>query len=417
MIYRFFNFELDDSEFQLRRDGNVVAVEPRVLALIIRLVEQRNRIVARVELLEEVWEGVHVSDHVLSQALYAARRVLGDTPKEPRLIETVRGRGVKFVAPVTLDPTAAAQGSAFVGRAAEMETLLSLLGEAREGRPQFALIRGEPGAGKTRLWSEFAKSARERGSSVVIGRCSEAPGAPALWPWIQMVRDLRDSATVQKKAQLSEAADAWLHRPGQPTGSAGGLEPTHFGAMDMTAELWREAASQMPLVLVIDDLHRADDASFRQLVFLREEMRPCPIVVLAAYRASEVEWPPERLEVLRRLERQAEIVDAAPLDVRAARKLAGEMSREIDTERFDRIFQLSGGNPFFLTQLLSQPSPSGNPELPASAVVAAEARVDLLPRRCKTTLEVASVFGREFAVAHVSSVLRCSESETLEDLG
>ncbi|MCP5056071.1 MAG: AAA family ATPase [bacterium] len=417
MIYRFLDFELDDSELRIRRDGNVVAVEPRVLALIIRLVEQRDRIVARDELLERVWEGGHVSDHVLSQALYAARRVLGDTAKEPRLIETVRGRGVKFIAPVSLDAAAAAQGSPFVGRAGEMETLLSLLHEAREGRPKFALIRGEPGAGKTRLWSEFATSARERGHSVVVGRCSEEPGAPALWPWIQMARGLRDFATVLGETQLSEAAEAWLHRPGQPSGSARGIEPTHFGAMDMTSELWREAAARIPIVLVIDDLHRADDASFRQLVFLCEEMRPCPIFVLAAYRTSEVEWPPERLEALRCLERQAEIIDAAPLDARAARTLADEMSGELDVARFDRIYQLSGGNPLFLTQLLSQPASSENPELPTSAVVAAEARVDLLPERCQQTLAVASVFGREFSIAQVSSVLDRSESETLEDLG
>ncbi|MCP3987042.1 MAG: AAA family ATPase, partial [bacterium] len=416
VIYRFLNFELDDSKLQLRRDDAVVAVEPLVLALIIYLVENRSRTVARDELLEAVWKGVHVSDHVLSQSLYAARRLLGDTAKAPRLIKTVRGKGVEFVAAVTLDPGAAALNSPFVGRTSEMATLQSLLRDARNGRPQFALVRGEPGVGKTRLWSEFARNARELGNSVLVGRCSEAPGAPALWPWIQLVRGLRDSATARQEDQLSETADAWLRQPGQPSGVASGLEPTHFGAMDMTAELWKQAAGRIPLALVIDDLHRADEASFRQLAFLCEEMSPCPIFILAAYRASETEWPPGQFDALHRLESQATVLDVKPLDVRAAKELADKMSTAIDTARFDRIFRLSGGNPFFLTQLLSQPGSDGDPELPANAVAAANARVELLPDGCQEVLEVASVFGREFRIALLSSVLGCSENETRRNL-
>ena len=78
--------------------------------------------------------------------------------------------------------------SVFVGRDQEMAEVLVGLEDAAAGRGRLFLLAGEPGIGKSRLADEVAATARERGARVAWGRCWEAGGAPAYWPWVQVVR-------------------------------------------------------------------------------------------------------------------------------------------------------------------------------------------------------------------------------------
>ena len=94
-------------------------------------------------------------------------------------------------ASVSVDVPGDADRSVFVGREAELDQLLSLLDEAQAGRGRIALLVGEPGIGKSRLADEVMNTARARGAVVLIGRCWEAGGAPAYWPWVQSLRALR----------------------------------------------------------------------------------------------------------------------------------------------------------------------------------------------------------------------------------
>src|SRR6266852_3313724 len=76
----------------------------------------------------------------------------------------------------------------FVGREREMEVLLAGLEDAVAGRGRLVVIAGEPGIGKSRLADEFAAKAKARGVQVLWGRCWEAGGAPAYWPWVHSLR-------------------------------------------------------------------------------------------------------------------------------------------------------------------------------------------------------------------------------------
>jgi len=76
----------------------------------------------------------------------------------------------------------------FVGRARELEQLLKGLDDALAGRGRVFLLVGEPGIGKSRLADELTVRARSRGAVVLVGRCWEAGGAPAYWPWVQSLR-------------------------------------------------------------------------------------------------------------------------------------------------------------------------------------------------------------------------------------
>jgi DNA-binding winged helix-turn-helix (wHTH) protein len=100
MIYRFADFELDPSTAELRRGEQAVTVEPQVFALVLLLVENRERVVSRDEILERVWDGRVVSDSALSSRIKSARRALGDDGRAQRFIRTIHGRGFRFVAEV-----------------------------------------------------------------------------------------------------------------------------------------------------------------------------------------------------------------------------------------------------------------------------------------------------------------------------
>jgi pimeloyl-ACP methyl ester carboxylesterase/DNA-binding winged helix-turn-helix (wHTH) protein len=101
MAYAFDRYELDPDRFELRRDGVRVDLEPQVLDVLRHLVEHRDRVVPRTELLDTVWGDRFVSDAALSSRIKAARRAVGDDGASQRVIRTIHGRGYRFVAEVT----------------------------------------------------------------------------------------------------------------------------------------------------------------------------------------------------------------------------------------------------------------------------------------------------------------------------
>ena len=101
MIYRFGPFELDMGKVELRAGGEPCPVEPQVFALIAFLVENRERLVSRDELIERIWDGRVVSDAAVSSRVKSARQALGDSGREQRYIRTQHRRGFRFVAAVS----------------------------------------------------------------------------------------------------------------------------------------------------------------------------------------------------------------------------------------------------------------------------------------------------------------------------
>ena len=116
VTHRFGRFELDLARAELRADGTAQPLEPQVFALLALLVENGDRLVAKDEIVEKVWDGRIVSDSAITSRIKSARRALGDDGKAQRFIKTVHRRGVRFVAPVTVvseaGPLAVAVGGA-----------------------------------------------------------------------------------------------------------------------------------------------------------------------------------------------------------------------------------------------------------------------------------------------------------------
>jgi TolB-like protein len=107
-MFRFGEFELELERYELRRNGAVVKTEPRVLEVLNFLIERRDRVVPKEELLDSIWSDVHVSESALTTTIRDARRALGDSSGESRWIRTVYGRGFRFMGELDAEIASAA---------------------------------------------------------------------------------------------------------------------------------------------------------------------------------------------------------------------------------------------------------------------------------------------------------------------
>jgi len=149
MIYRFGRFELDLARAELRAGGVPCALEPQVFALLALLVENRERLVSKDELVEKVWDGRVVTDAAIASRVKSARQALGDDGRTQRFIRTLHRRGLRFVAEVKAsrdEPEPSARAAP--GRSMDEPTATAPLQE-RLARPSIAVLPfrqvGDPG--------------------------------------------------------------------------------------------------------------------------------------------------------------------------------------------------------------------------------------------------------------------------------
>ena len=98
--FRIGEYVVDTARYRVSHGDVVVAVEPKVFDLLVHLIRHRDRVLTREELFQAVWDGREVSDATLSNHVRSARKALGDSGELQQTIQTVRGRGYQFVAPV-----------------------------------------------------------------------------------------------------------------------------------------------------------------------------------------------------------------------------------------------------------------------------------------------------------------------------
>jgi predicted ATPase len=195
-------------------------------------------------------------------------------------------------------------GRLFVGRERELEELSSGLADARAGRGRLFLLVGEAGIGKTRLADELARRAVAGGARVLWGRCWEGGGAPAYWPWTQVLRAyVRETPVEVALAQMGAGApDLAQISPilRAQLGAAASDQPdqARFGLFDSLTSFLHAAAAARPLVLVLDDLHAADEASLRLLQFVARELRGAALLVVGTYRDADLRRAPALLTIV-----------------------------------------------------------------------------------------------------------------------
>ncbi len=186
VIFTFGEFTLDSDRYDLRRGDTTIAIEPKIFDVLHFLVEHRDRVVHKEELLEALWPGEFVTDSVLPRCIATARKALGDTASLQTFIQTAHGRGYRFVGSVaevkTTTSSVELAREVFIGREREFVQLEAATRDALSGAGRLIMIAGEPGIGKTRTADEAIHRAKEAGAQVLEGRCFEGGGAPPFCP-------------------------------------------------------------------------------------------------------------------------------------------------------------------------------------------------------------------------------------------
>ncbi|HVR63145.1 MAG TPA: AAA family ATPase, partial [Polyangia bacterium] len=318
----------------------------------------------------------------------------------------------------------------FVGRDREIDELRSGVDEAAGGRGGLFLIVGAAGMGKTRLADEAARVAEGRGARVLWGRCWETGGAPAYWPWLQILRELTrgaEGAALREAlggeagplAQLvPEAAAPPAARDAPPGGAAGAVDPAtdRFRLFQAVVAALRACSERTPLVLIFDDLHTADPSSLKLLHFVARNLRGVRVAVIGAYRDEEARLSDSVGPLLVDIAREGTYLPLGALAAPEVRALVTAAAGEPAPEPLvAAALRASEGNPLFLSELLrllvqrgdlARRSDEDPPALPIPDTVREliGRRLARLSPATRDVLALASVAGRDFAAPDVSAI-------------
>lgn len=314
----------------------------------------------------------------------------------------------------------------FIGRTREMELLRRGLDDAVAGRGRSILVVGDAGIGKTRLVAEFAAEARDRGALVLWGRCWEDSGAPAYWPWLQLVRSfVRQGDGDGLNAALGPAASPLValvpelaqRRPDLlPATSAGSddSEATRFQLFDAVTTFFANLRLRRPLVLVFDDLHAADPASLQLLQFLTRQLSALGVLVVSTLRDGEPSAPDWFPTAMAQLRRDAVRIDLRGLDAADAGRFAAQVAgTKPSAAVLDAVYQLTEGNPFFIDELVRLLVAEGHlatlPDaislsLPQAVRDVVHRRLAPLSEPTRQLLQLAAALGRDIVLAQVQAV-------------
>ena len=359
-------------------------------------------------------------------------------PSEEREAFLESARAARAVERLTLDrqpgeaPRAPGEHdtSPFVGRGSEYGLLIGLLADLTGGSGRVVLIEGEPGIGKSRLMHELVAYARGRSLPALATRCYEIERAMPYQPVIELVTqaiELAPAGTLQSLPPVSLAEIAALvpslaERVPVPRLSADFPEARRARLFRAIAQLLDVLAGGRQLVVVVDDVQWADDASAQFLHFLARQAASQPLLLLCAYRDEALDSN-EQLAVLvasLRRERHARHMPLGRLQLPDARALLQGFG---DEELAVRLHRDTDGNPFFLTSMLHAlregeivPGEAGELPLPDALRASVRARLAHVPPEARSTLEVAAVLGRHFDFDTLLAVTREPEERLLRAL-
>ncbi len=307
-----------------------------------------------------------------------------------------------------------------IGRTTEIATLLSAIDEANARRSGAVLLSGDAGVGKTRLLDEIATGAHERGFTVLAGHCSDFGDAGL--PYLPFTEIFGRLAT--DKPELVDELQRTFRPITRllPTQRLIGAEQTagadgviDRGALfDAVLGALSQMATKAPVLLVIEDVHWADESTRDLLGYLLTRLADQRIAVVASYRSDDLhrrhplrrpiaEW--SRLPRMRRLA-------LAPLDTDETRALIGSLHPDPLPEKdVQRILDRAGGNAFFTEELVAATSLGDPCAVPPELADLLLIRLDAVSEDAGHVARVAAVAGRRVSHALVAAVAELPDRE------
>lgn len=323
------------------------------------------------------------------------------------------------------------------GRAREIAVVDRVLDTVAAGRHRVLVVDGEAGIGKTTLLGAVADTAAGRGFRVFAAAVEPAERGR---PFAALARLFglsgrpgragtpADTAAVPGAAALAGWLDS-VDLPGRWTDPAVELG---FRVADATVELIEGLAAESPVLLVLDDVHRADPASALVLDALHRRLAGLPVALVLAVRSGDpagtVQDAPADGGLLARLGAGATTLTLPPLGEDAVRAMVGDLTGARAGGRLDRQLAKAGGNPFFVTELVRVLDDEGMltvdrgtvesraGELPAGLAHTVLRRLRLLPSGTVELLRLAAVLGQSFSVTELALVARTGAVELARGL-
>ena len=301
--------------------------------------------------------------------------------------------------PAAARPASAPASTSAVGRETERAALHAHLASAAAGTPTCAVLVGEPGIGKTWLLTDLEHAAAGQGFHVARGTCSQDEGAPPLWPWLGVLRSLGLPPPEAAPTDESPARAA-------------------FETADRIATALLDLAADQPVLVVLDDLHWADDATLRTLRHLVSVLPAHARLCLVGSRRSHPEPTGALAEVGEALARRGALrVDLGGLDLAESRALVvGVTGAEVAAATAADWHRRAAGNPFFLAELARLSTSPGGDEVPGGVRDVVARRLADLPPRALDTLRLAAVVGSGFRAETIAAAGDLDLDDVLDDL-
>lgn len=379
----------------------------------------------------------------VSEAIRAWRVEWREETAEP--VTPPRSIGQPLLPPVAPPPLAAPQGDivcpSVVGREAEHARLVELLEAAASGRGRTLVVGGEAGVGKSAFVRQAGEAALERSFRLLYGPTVETDTGLPYAAFIAAVRSgFRGLEHERLRTVLAQTAPALaqLFPELAVTGDRGEIarEEQHRIAIAFH-DLFSAFAREAPILLILEDLHWADDASLDLLHYLGRELRDARVLILATYRSDEMHRRHPFLRILGAMQRErllAEIqlkrLTPEELAVLVQRTLG--WPKPATDELRDALFARSEGNPFFTEELLKALVEAGDIyrtetgdwgrkpieslRIPGSIREAVRARIDGLSPEAQESLSAASVIGHRFSFELLRDVLGIDDDALLVHL-
>jgi predicted ATPase len=457
---RFFApFRLDALNAQLWRGDRQITLRRKTFDVLLYLVDRPAQLVTKAALLDTVWAGVTVSDSMPAICVKELRKALDDEAKTPRFIETVHGRGYRFVAKVTIDAPAEAKREPpaarkspkpiVVGREVELAQLQSRYSEVLEGQRRVVFVGGEAGIGKTVFVQAFLDSVAEEGTARFgRGQCIEQYGAGEPYmPVLEALSCLGQEPRGERVVELlNRFAPTWLAQMPELLSREERVrlqsEMQGVTQQRMLREMTRalEAlATETPLVLLLEDLHWSDFSTLELISAIARRSEPARLLIVGTYRPVEMlanDHPLRTMKQELELHRYCEelrlklLTEENVVDY-LAKRLASDASRRFGTLA-PVIHTRTDGNPLFMVNMVDYLLVDAGLLVNLREVSAAEWAETLRAHRLdalrgirqmiernlerlnpeeQAVLEVASVAGAEFSAASVAAALECPQHE------
>jgi tetratricopeptide (TPR) repeat protein len=322
----------------------------------------------------------------------------------------------------------------FIARDAELATLSRAWEAVRSGRGQLVLIAGEPGIGKTRLATEFARSIGDH-ATVLTGRC-ELEAIVPFAPFIEVLRRLVRNTPPPAIRQLLKSIDGSVelvqllpelatHVRSPRTPVVATPEGRRYRMFDAFAEYLAATSLRKPLLVLLEDMHWADHGAILLLRHVVRSTHASAILFIVTCREAAMDATASAGEILSELRRD-------PSTTRMAlRGLADDHVRDLvaattgpETPRWvtSAIAAKAGGNPLFVIEMAKHlvetnvQSDAVDLELPDTIRDLLERRLLRLSEATRTLLALASVVGREFDMSVLDKLDRVSEVSALDAL-